>query len=157
MKHFLFLIITSLLYSANSEAQSPSGIQSSFFAIIVEDLDVSSEWYQKILGYEVSKTFISEERGIGQVNLQNEDNNIELIELGSAVNPRNAVPGYSHKTRLTGIFKVGYIVDDFDKWVLHLHRHKAELSGNVVTDPVSDKRMVILLDPDGNRIQIFER
>jgi len=33
---------------------------------------------------------------------------------------------------------------------------KVDFNGGVVEDPVSGKKMVIILDPDGNRIQLFE-
>ena len=41
-------------------------------------------------------------------------------------------------------------------WSEKTAKMEAEFHGNVVTDDTG-KRMVIVLDPDGNRIQLFEK
>ena len=56
-----------------------------------------------------------------------------------------------------GFFKFGMKIPDFDQWISHLTDAKAEMHGEVVIDPVSEKRMLIIKDPDGNRIQLFEK
>ena len=97
------------------------------------------------------------EYGFEQTNLTNGAMNLELIQLQSAVSPNEAIPNYSAKTRLQGIFKIGLQVQQFDKWMAHLQKLEVRFHGGVVTDPISAKRMVIILDPDGNRIQLFEK
>ncbi len=49
------------------------------------------------------------------------------------------------------------MVTDFEKWIDHLTNEKVDFYGSVVTDDTTGKRMVIITDPDGNRIQIFEK
>ena len=59
--------------------------------------------------------------------------------------------------RIIGLFKIGFVVTDFEKWVDHLIDKEVDFCGNIVTDDNTEKRMVIITDPDGNRIQIFEK
>lgn len=58
---------------------------------------------------------------------------------------------------MKGIFKIGFSVTDFNSWMTHFENSKVNFRGSAVEDPNSGKRMIILLDPDGNRIQIFEK
>ena len=46
---------------------------------------------------------------------------------------------------------------EFDDWVDTLKHAKVEFYGDVVTDELSGKRMLLIKDPDGNRIQLFEK
>ena len=59
--------------------------------------------------------------------------------------------------RVTGFFKIGFLVTEFDMWIDHLTNEKVDFYGNIVTDDTTGKRMAIITDPDGNRIQIFEK
>ena len=128
-----------------------------FSAIIVRDMEVSVTWYADKLGFEVINNNENAEMGFKQSNLKLGNVLIELISLTSAVDPEKAVSDHSSKTRLIGFFKFGFRVSDFDTWITHLKVKDVSFHGSVVNDPVSGKRMVIIKDPDGNRIQIFER
>ena len=66
---------------------------------------------------------------------------------------KDRVPG----TRIAGFFKIGLAIENFEERVNELVRNGVSLHGEVVTDPYSNKKMVIVLDPDGNRIQFFEK
>ena len=109
------------------------------------------------LGTTVLNRFESAERGFKQSNLKRGNLLIELIELVDAISPKEEIQHYSQKTRMPGLFKVGFMVSDFDTWMTHLKNDTVDFYGNIVTDPASGKRMVILKDPDGNRIQLFEK
>ena len=137
-------------------AQEKGSLQSHFFAVIVSDLDQSISWYKEILGYEEINKLVSEERGFSQANLKVGDNALELIELNSAIDPAQSISGFNEKSKLLGFFKVGFMVESFDKWADHLKGKKAINARDIVTDPNTGMRMCIVLDPDGNRIQIFE-
>lgn len=43
----------------------------------------------------------------------------------------------------------------FDQWVASLQKSGVEFHGKVVGDPLTKQKMVIIKDPDGNRIQLF--
>lgn len=95
--------------------------------------------------------------GFKQANLKRGNSQIELIELKSAISTKDVVPNFTNKTRLQGIFKIGFSITDFDEWMDHLQSKELVAPGNIVEDPVSGKRMIIIRDPDGNRVQLFEK
>ena len=147
-----------LLVVANLSLAQPSGSLSftpSFSAIIVNDIDTSKAWYQEIFDLEVTSEFASEERGFSMVNLGNERFQLELLELQIAIDPTEVLKETGEKTRFIGFFKTGFKVDYFDSWIKHLELKKVQFNGQVVSDPTTNKRMIIVLDPDGNRIQFF--
>ena len=82
---------------------------------------------------------------------------VELIELDNAITLQKTISNYHDKMRFKGFFKMGFLVSDFDAWIAHLKKVKATFYGRIVTDSLSKNRMVIITDPDGNRIQLFEK
>lgn len=128
-----------------------------FTAVIVSNLDRSISWYTNNLGFEVASKRDNIESGFRQANLKRGNALIELIELESAINPKDVVPNYNNKTKLLGIFKFGFKVSDFDRWMKYLDEKAVQKYGTVVIDPISRKKMIILLDPDGNYVQLFEK
>ncbi len=81
---------------------------------------------------------------------------IELIEIKFSLDPSKIIESKPKGTRVQGFFNFGFKVKEFDEWISHLEESNTLFQGEVVADPVSNKRMVIVLDPDGNRIQLFE-
>lgn len=143
----------------SSQAQNtpPNDLTLYFNAIIVSNMDSSLVWYQQTLGYEILNSKQFPEMGFKQANLKKENASIELIELNSAIDPKELIPNYHSKTKVLGLFKLGFQVDDFDLWIKYLEINQVNFNGRIVTDEITGKRMVIILDPDGNRIQLFER
>lgn len=152
-----YLIIALAGYTAYGQADELAGPSPYFSALIVKDMDASISWYMEMLGYEVVDQKNLKEMKFRQANLKRGASALELIELGSAIDPADVVDGYNAKTKLHGIFKIGFTVVDFDQWLAYLQSANAEFHGDVVADPVTGNRMVIVKDPDGNRIQLFER
>ena len=109
------------------------------------------------MGFTVLNQVEYSDMGFKQKNLKRVDVLIELIELNTALSAKDIVPNYTNKTRMKGFFKIGFLVSDFDKWMTHLTLAEMNFHGNVVADEISGKRMVIIKDLDGNRIQIFEK
>ncbi|MCR9249958.1 MAG: VOC family protein [bacterium] len=153
MNRYIFLI-TFLALAGSIKAQvSNQTINTSFFAIMVTDFDSSLSWYQKNLEFEIVNQVSLDERGLKQANLKNGENKLEIIELESAVDPNELSTG----SRFIGLFKVGFSVPNFDDCIERFRRNSVRFNGDIVTDPTSGKRMIILFDPDNNRIQIFEQ
>ncbi len=143
-----------LSYAQNNPTQD---LEAYFSAMIVSDFDSSINWYSNTLGFEVISRIESVERGFKQSNLKRGDVLIELVELDKVLDLEDIVPNYNNKMRIIGFFKLGFLVTDFEKWIDHLTNEKVDFYGSVVTDDTTGKRMVIITDPDGNRIQIFEK
>lgn len=140
-----------------AQGQPKLELEAYFSAIIVKDFDASIDWYSRVLGFELLDKTESDERGFKQANLIRKAILLELIELRNAVSLEEVLPNYTSRTRTLGIFKTGFIVAEFDKWMEHLRKEKVDFYGEVVRDNSSDTRMIIVLDPDGNRVQIFEK
>ena len=151
---FLVICLCPFIHAQSDSLPEPEPY---FSALIVANIDSSIIWYSNVLGYEIVDKKEYEGAGFKQANLKRAHSQIELIELNSAISLREAIPNYNPKTRTHGIFKMGFQVPQFDRWIQHVSDNKVRVHGNVVEDPLSGKRMVIILDPDGNRIQLFEK
>ena len=158
MKNLIIIIILVVIpvssYSQVKELPDPIP---NFAAIIISDFDKSIEWYSNSLGFEVINRVDSEERGFSQANLWRGSAKLELIEISNTASQTELLEANPEFKRVEGFFKFGFTVDHFDDWIKYLEDIKVQFNGNVVEDPQSGKRMVIILDPDGNRIQIFEK
>ncbi|MBC8754818.1 VOC family protein [Kordia sp. YSTF-M3] len=153
------IILTLILVSSISYGQSESlpNPEAYFSAIIVSDIESSITWYSNNFGFKVLNKIESEERGFKQANLKCGNILIELIELKSSVSRKSLLKNHPKKTKIDGFFKFGFLVSEFEKWVDHLKQAKVEFYGSVVTDNLSGKKMLLIKDPDGNRIQLFEK
>ena len=85
-----------------------------FFALAVPDMDASVNWYSNKLGLKVvmkdpkrDKTAVTVLEGGGLI--------VELIQQDDGVSLSTAAPGMKDGVFVHGIFKVGVIVNDFDK------------------------------------------
>lgn len=156
-KILLILLFSSLSFFGHSQNNTLPDLEAYFSALIVNDIENSISWYSNTLGFNVLNKIESEDSQFKQANLKRGAILIELIEINSAVSPKDVIPNYDSKTRLVGIFKTGFLVSDFDRWMKHLTQLEVDFHGNVVINSESGKKMVIIKDPDGNRIQIFEK
>ncbi len=144
------------IFPLSAQVSPPADLEPYFNAILVEDIGASTIWYQEVLGFEiVSSDLDSDFFKIN--NLKRGNIALELIELSSAVSADEAIPDYTNRTRINGLFKMGFLVVDLDRWVTFLQEKEVQFKGDVVQDPVTGQQMVIILDPDSNRIQLFEK
>lgn len=156
-KLFIALVISFLSIHVFAQEEKLPDPEAYFSALIVDDIENSITWYVNNIGFEVLNRNESSQAGFKQANLRRGNVLIELIELSTAISAKDAIPNYNSKTRMTGFFKIGFLISDFDKWIHFLEMQKVEFHGTVVNQLESDKRMVIIKDPDGNRIQFFEK
>lgn len=158
MKSLLIIFCALCIsFSGFTQKKLPGSFTPHFNAIIVSDMDTSLLWYRTALGYEILNQRELPEMGLRQANLSNGSSNLELIELSSAITPEEFIPNYTQKIKIIGLFKFGFEVENFDQWIEYLTSENVQFNGGVVIDEESNKRMTIILDPDDNRIQLFER
>lgn len=141
-------------YGQSGSLPSPEAY---FTAIIVSNIDSSIIWYASNFGFEVLNRVELEEKSLKQANLRSGNMLIELIELKSSLSPKTLLENHPKKTKINGFFKLGFLVPEFDKWIDSLKQSDVEFYGEVVIDDLSGKRMQLVMDPDGNRIQLFEK
>lgn len=158
MKQLLALLLFFQIWTLSSQAIIATDTANmSFTAIIVNDMKVSEKWYRRTFGFQPRNDFKIKSRGLYVSNLTLGTNNLELIQLENSVSRKEAVANYDNKPRIQGIFKIGFTVKEFDKWIEWFKELDVKTAGKVVTDNRTNKRMVIILDPDGNRVQLFEK
>lgn len=156
-KLLIILTLSSLSLQSNAQEKTSSDLEAYFSALIVSNIEQSIIWYKDNFGFEILNKNEYADAGLKQANLKRGNILIELIELSKAISAKDAIPNYNSKTRIIGLFKIGFLVSDFEKWIDYLAKKDVEFHGRVVNQPESDKRMVIVKDPDGNRIQLFEK
>ncbi len=157
MKHFfLFLLLTAAAKSLAAQASALPAPRPYFTAIIVSDIDTAIQWYTEKLGFELRNRVELPERNIRQANLHHGHALIELIQIGTALFPSDLLADQPKGTQIAGVSKFGFSVADFDRWIEFLTEAGAEFLGRVVQDTVSGKKTIIVIDPDGNLVQLFE-
>ena len=151
---FNIILVSFMGYGQSGSLPSPEAY---FTAIIVSNIDSSIIWYASNFGFEVLNRVELEEKSLKQANLRSGNMLIELIELKSSLSPKTLLENHPKKTKINGFFKLGFLVPEFDKWIDSLKQSDVEFYGEVVIDDLSGKRMQLVMDPDGNRIQLFEK
>lgn len=118
-----------------------------FVAVIATDAKASADWYAAV--FHLEEIRITKTERFDQRMLAGDRFMIEIIE---SIPPAPEAPD-----RAVGLFKFGVTVDDFDAYVARLRADGVAFMGDgrVIYDEDLGLRSTILLDPDGNRIQIF--
>lgn len=125
------------------------------FAISTPDPESAARWYREKLGLKVLKQVALPEAKtiwiVGSDSL--------MVEIGplfgknAGAEPAKRDP----KAIARGIFKIGFFVEDLDKTSADLRREGVAFRFADGSDKELGLRFVIISDPDGNLIQIFER
>ena len=155
MKTWLSILLVSIASTGFCQPENLPDPKPFFVAVIVGDIDTSIEWYSDNFGFQMLNKVENKERGFKQSNLQRGNAFIELIELDRSLVPEDILSGQERGTRIQGFFKFGFELPEFDKWITFLESRNLNFYGEVMFDSITEKRMVILKDPDGNRIQLF--
>lgn len=122
-----------------------------FVAIRVRDVEAVADWYTRVFGLEVKKTLDGEGGAFSIRILGNHMLTVELIEQIGTEEP----PERHH-----GLFKAGFFVDSAARALEQLRSAGAVASDEQVTVFVDEPlavRSFLLRDPEGNRLQFFER
>jgi len=153
----LLIIFLAVGRTSIAQLKGVENPEACFAAIIVSDIDTAIAWYTGMLGFEVVNQNHLPQRGLRQANLKSGTTALELIELQQVIFTNEILAQKPPGTRIGGFFKFGFKVSKLHRWVRYLKKAGVQLQGDVVVDPVSGGKTVVVLDPDGNRIQLFER
>lgn len=153
MKKYLLIILLILTI----DRLPGQGIEPYFSAVIVKNIDSSVKWYTTVLELDILKRLESEEDGYKIVILGKADCLVELMELRSAISRDEVLKNAPAGSRITGIMKIGFQLNNIDSIFNRLKSMQVRFRGNMVTDQVTGRRMFIVEDPDGNLVQFFEK
>ena len=152
--------VSVLAVSTATSAQAPPAAQEEatitvtepvFVALRVRDVEAATDWYQRVFGLDVKKTLDGEDNAFSIRIVGNDTVTVELIEQRGTEEP----PGRHH-----GLFKAGFYVDDAARALERLRASGAVAPDEQVTVFVDEPlavRTFVIQDPDGNRLQFFER
>lgn len=155
MRNLVFVLLFSFI--VDRKDSSAQKIEPYFGAIIVENIDSSVAWYRNVLDLKIIKQQENSEAGYKIVNLGNDKMLLELLELRSSISVKTIIETNPGKKWINGIMKIGFKVDNIDSMYNDFKKMKLMFRGDIVTDPLTGKKMFILLDPDENYIQFFEK
>lgn len=125
---------------------SPVGARG-FAAIEVSDAEGMADWYARTFGLSEIKRI--EIETVKVIILDGDHMIVELIQ--------RAEPLERADTRHRGLAKVGAVISDFDAAIAKWRREEVVFFGDRQDfyDAEMDRRTTILLDPEGNRVQVF--
>lgn len=133
---------------------------SAFVAISVADADASAAWYAKTLGLELKRSIDTPDGRIAIRILARQGLMVELIaQRGSLALDQLAGPDGPLQKRIfvQGHFKAGFFVADAQAVYDHLRALSVSMDERVIVDNDMNLEFFVFRDPDGNRLQVFER
>ena len=125
-------------------------------AISVSSVNKLSKWYQEVLGFQFSRRMDFEAYGVYIVILEKNGFGLELIEKAESKFKKERIPDLEDVSLLRGFMKVGFLVDNIDHVADSLKEKGVKIVYDVTDDPEDDSSWMIIEDPDGNIIQLFE-
>lgn len=147
----LYLVCSATHTIAGQEGTAESSIHvegPTFVAVRVRNVAAATVWYSKTFGLDPKKTL----DGAFSIRILGNDTlTVELIEQRGT----EAAP-----TRHFGLFKMGFFVDDVAQTLEQLRALESIPRDEQITVFVDEPlavRSFLIRDPEGNRLQFFER
>ena len=146
MKNRTWVLLLALSFTVlNADESTEAKIEGSYFAVIVNDVEASRNWYQTVLGLEqVSRS--TERDRFDIINMAGPGLFVELLELSAAATR----PG----GQIEGPFKVGMLVDDLTAFAAALPTTASD--ANIIYDQKNEVLIMQLKDPDNNTVQVMQ-
>lgn len=152
MRYIIYFL--SLIPTASAIGQSSNPYSPNFAAIVVNDINISSPWYQSVFGMTL-KSESDMASGLKQIVLSSALMEVELLEFSGSLSRSSILVGHVAGAQVQGLFKIGFTVSDMDKMLSHLKAVNVPVP-RIYTDTQTRKRNFLITDPDGNYIQFFE-
>lgn len=117
------------------------GLRPFLAGINVPDADSAARWYRDNLGF--TENGASTINGLRQVVVERGPYAIEMLS--------------SKDARALGVSKLGFVVDDLDPVLHELQRRGVHIVRGITTLSQFQIRFMLIQDPNGNVIQLFDR
>jgi catechol 2,3-dioxygenase-like lactoylglutathione lyase family enzyme len=125
-----------------------------FVGISVSDIEASVRWYTEKLGLAVVMRPPKIEKSTAVI-LEGGNVIVELMRHDDAVPLGTAAPSITRNYLVTGIFKAGIIVDDFDKAIAELRARGVPIAIGPFPATAEQRANAIIRDNEGNYLQLF--
>jgi catechol 2,3-dioxygenase-like lactoylglutathione lyase family enzyme len=148
--------VSTLPPATATTSSPPTTVAGAFFALSVADVEASAQWYTEKLDLQIvlqppktndAKTIVLEGNGLI----------VELIQYTGARPLKQVAPELDNNILVHGIFKVGVIVEDFDKTLALLKARNVPIVVGPFPARANQRANVIIRDNEGNLIQFFGR
>ena len=131
-----------------------------FFGLSVADRAASARWYSEKLGLEVVMEVPGEGsvpggNGPGMTLLQGGGLTVELVDEKEAKPLGTVAPGVRGALFVHGIFKVGFVVEDFEATLEGVRSRGVEIALGPFAARPDQRENFLIRDNAGNYIQIF--
>jgi hypothetical protein len=97
-----------------------------------------------------------EEYGVHIEILEADGFGLELIEKQGSVFKKERIPDLEDTSLLRGYLKIAFLVENIDDFAESLKEKDVKIVFDITDDPEDGSAWMIIADPDGNLIQIFE-
>src|SRR5215218_4167409 len=120
------LMVLPAMAPAQPSPPPPFTTRGAFFALSVADLDASVKWYAEKLGLAIVMRAPRQDHSAVTV-LEGGGLMVELVQRDDARPLAAAAPGVTATYLVHGVFKAGFIVDDFDKTIATLRERRVDI------------------------------
>lgn len=138
--------------SVGAPANVENALTPRLVAISVEDIDASVAWYEQVLGFTTHERYEFPDDGMRMAFLHNSGFELELIELAGAAS--YDAPNADNPSTRRGFNKLAFHTQNIDARYAHVNDVGAKVH-TALRDSQRLGRYFIVLDPDGNWIQVF--
>ncbi len=128
--------------------------QQQFIGLSVADLAKSEAWYRDAFG--MKPVFATKFDGGAVSVLENDWLMVELLHQDKAKSLQQ-IAADTPNHLVHGVFKLGFFVPDLDARLAALAKLGVKPGSQIYDDKANKTRNVFVMDPDGNRWQLFER
>ena len=148
---FLGIFLFSFLFNLSAFGQDQdSDFSISEVKMIVRDIVQTGKWYVKNLNFEVKKAKSRE-----FVILTNGDFTLHMVTHKRTILPYQ-VQLPPNKERINGFYELGFTSSDLDSLMYQFEGRGIRYAKDYGFDPDYNTETVTLIDPDGNRVKLFQ-
>jgi catechol 2,3-dioxygenase-like lactoylglutathione lyase family enzyme len=151
-----FLLIVWLALAVASPLQAAqSAVRPFLVGLLVGDLAASRQWYQEVLQLRVD-TELPAGGDLSGVILERDGFRLELIARKGSFAASSRV-SKDDETLLRGLKKIAFEVDDLTPVLARASARGTTVVRGIHASRYPGMRTVILADPDGNWVQLYDR
>jgi catechol 2,3-dioxygenase-like lactoylglutathione lyase family enzyme len=156
MKTMWLLLLLSLPGIAHADsAETPSlRVTGSFFALSVDDLEASTRWYAEKLGLRIVMQVPRGDHPAVTL-LEGDGLMVELVEHQGAAALGRVPAGPKASPHVQGMFKGGFLVEDFDRTLATLRARGAQITLGPFPARRDQRANAVFRDNAGNLIQVL--
>lgn len=139
--------------TADTPAAAGIPLSPRLIAVSVSDLEASMAWYGDMLGFELAERHDFPEDAMRLAFMARGGFEIEIIEITGA--PAFDAPAPGNPATRQGWVKLAFETGDIDALYARLTAAGAQIHSPLSDSRRTGGRFFILLDPDGNQVQVF--